>query len=146
MIKSLILKLHKDEEGGDTISFVLLLPCYIFIFAMIVTISQLFYASTVSLNAANAGVRAAVIQESSSKARSACDEAVSEYIGKAGMGVTLDGSPTLNTGGSWTRGHICTCVVKVHIRTLLPIPFYGGFDRGYTVQKACPMMIERDRL
>lgn len=129
----------KNEDGSEVVTFVIIIPLFMFIFAMMVTFSQILYASSVGLNAANAGCRQAIICDTEREAREVATNAARTYVNSTGMGCSFI-SDELQKQGSWNRGNICTYIVNVDVKTAIPLK---SFSNNYRVQKASTMMIER---
>lgn len=131
----------KNEDGSEIVSLVFVMPVFVYIFAAIISFSQLCYAKMAALNAASAGARAAVLQAGSGTAAQKAEDVASQYISTVGMGVKMsDISLHSNT---WKRGEICTCVVNVTVSTAMPIGLgTSGVKGSYTLTGTCPMMIE----
>lgn len=129
----------KNEDGSEVVTFVIIIPLFMFIFAMMVTFSQIIYAGSVGLNAANAGCRQAIICDTEREARETARNAASTYIQSTGMGCTFL-SDDLQKTGSWTRGNVCTYIVHVNVKTAVPMK---SFSNNYEVVKTSTMMIER---
>ena len=142
MIRALLRKFRhglKDESGSDAVTFVLVIPLFMLIFALMVTFSQIIYAGSVCMNAANVGCRSAIVQQSKSAAASSAFDAANVYLSKSGMGVAF-ASDALTSDGGWSRGNVCTYAVTVSVRTIVPL---NTFNREYRITKYCPMIIER---
>ena len=140
MLKDAILKFIKDDEGGtETVSFILLVPLFMLVIAMMLTYGQMIFATTVAMHASTSGIRAAVIQDSKSAARNAADSVASDYVRASGFGCSFAGSELQS--GSWTRGNIAKYYVTVRINTAFPLA-YGSFKKSYAVTKPGIMMIE----
>lgn len=146
MLKYLYKKYKKardNEDGSDIVTFVMIIPLFFFVFAMMMTFSQIIYAGTVALNAAHAGCRQAIVQVNKNDASHKAMEVVDRYVNDSGMGVKLR-SVEIKPEGSWSRGNICNCVVEVEVDTAIPMnTAYGRLEKTYVVRKVCPMMIER---
>lgn len=138
MLKKL-LDLRKNEDGNEAVTFVIVIPLFMFIFAMMVTISQLIYAGSVGLNAANAGCRQAIVQETERAANEAAYQAASTYVAASGMGCSFGGGE-LTKSGTWTRGNTCDYKVYINVKTAVPM---GRFSNNYSIEKHSVMMIER---
>lgn len=132
-----------DEEGSDIVSFVILMPLFMFVLVMMLSVSQLIYGGTVAMDAANAGCRMAIVETRRADAAGKARAAAETYLGGAGMGVTFD-SDELYLAGGWKRGEICYYRVTVRVKTMMTMPGYGNAVRGsYLITKTCPMMIEK---
>lgn len=133
----------KDETGSEIIEFVLCLPFLMLVVSYIVCFSQLFYAKQVALTAADIGTRVAITQTTSTSAKKEANEAATAYVSTAGMGITFKEDNM--SYDSWKRGNICNYTVTVEIKTAMPMPIDGGFDKTQVVSAAGHMMIERER-
>lgn len=136
---------RKTESGAELVEYVILIIPFIFVFSLIMSFSQVLYAGQVALNAASSGARVAIVQEDENKARSVASEAVSAYMQNVGMGIKYEGDISLEVPNSWKREEICTCVVKVKVHTIMPMPVnvFGGISSEIEVTRGIPMMIER---
>ena len=131
----------KNEDGSEIVSLVFVMPIFVYIFAAIISFSQLCYAKMAALNAASTGARAAVLQGASGTALEKAQYVASQYISTVGMGVKM--ADTNVYASSWKRGEICTCVVNVNVSTAMPIGLgTSGIKGTYTLTGVCPMMIE----
>lgn len=128
-----------NEDGSEVVTFVIVVPIFILIFAMMVTFSQIIYAGSVGLNAANAGCRQAIICDTEREANEAALNAASTYVESAGMGCTFM-SGELTRAGAWNRGNICNYTVHINVKTAVPM---RSFSSNYEVVKSSAMMIER---
>jgi len=133
------------EEGAELVEFVILIIPFVFVFSLIMSFSQVLYASQVALNAASSGARVAIVQQNESAARIVAAEAVETYMQNVGMGIKYEGDISLEVDNSWRREEICTCVVTVKVHTLMPMPSnaFGGISSEISVTRGIPMMIER---
>ena len=136
---------RKTEAGAELVEFVILIIPFIFVFSLIMSFSQVLYAGQVALNAASSGARVAIVQENESMARAAASTAVETSMQNVGMGIKYEGDISLEVPNSWKREEICTCVVKVKVHTIMPMPtnVFGGISSEIEVTRGIPMMIER---
>lgn len=134
------------EDGSELVEFILLLPLFMFVLAIIISLTQLCYGGTVAVNAANAGCRAAIV-ETSHNARLKADAAARRTVDGIGMGVTWQGSTlSVEGGGSWSRDHICLYTVTVNVKPIFPmVGVADTFSKTIPVTKTCAMMIERKK-
>ena len=135
----LLRETFRNEDGSEVVTFVIIIPLFMFIFAMMVTFSQIIYAGSVGLNAANAGCRQAIICDTEREALESATSAASTYVNSTGMGCTFI-SDELRKSGSWNRGNVCTYIVHVNVKTAIPLK---SFSNNYEIEKASTMMIER---
>ena len=140
-----ILWSRKTESGVELVEFSILIIPFIFVFSLIMSFSQILYAGQVALNAASSGARVAIVQENENEARTVALEAVTAYMQNVGMGVKYEGDISLEVPNSWKREEICTCIVKVKVHTIMPMPsnVFGGISSEIEVVRGIPMMIER---
>lgn len=135
-------KLLKEERGAETVELVCLIPIEILVFSIFLTFAQIIFASNVALNAAAAGARTAILQVNGSEAKFQANLAATTYLQGMGMGVEYL-SDALEYE-SWRREALCEYSVTVKIRTLLPVPFYGGLKNEYQVTQGCSMLVEKE--
>lgn len=134
------------EDGSELVEFILLLPLFMFVIAIIISLAQLCYGGSVAVNAANTGCRAAIVENSRSKATVKADAAARRTVDGIGMGVTWQGSSlSVEGGGRWSRDHICLYSVTVNVKPIFPMAGVADtFSKTVQVTKTCPMMIERN--
>ena len=138
-------RLWHDERGGELVEVVICLPVVMSSIFLFLSLCQIVYACNAVNNAAASGARIAVIQTSKLEAEQAAGLAIQEYMKTQAMGIQYSGDYELITPSGWDREELCTCVVRVKVKTIMPVPASaaGGFSTEVDVSKAVPMMIEK---
>ena len=138
-------KLLNEERGAEMVEVVICLPVVMSGIFLFLSLCQVVYACNAVNNAAASGARIAVIQSSKVEAEQAAGTAIEEYMRSQAMGIQYSGDYELITPSGWSREEICTCVVRVKVKTLMPVPTSGGggFSTEVDVSRAVPMMIEK---
>jgi Flp pilus assembly protein TadG len=136
-----LINIIKEERGSELISFTILCPLLVLLFAMIISFGQAFYGIQVATNASATGVRGASIQNSSAEAKKVANNIAKSYVDKVGMGVTFESDNLEYT--TWNRKNVCKYYVTVNVKTAMPMKF-GGIDSNFRITKSCPALIEKE--
>lgn len=143
------LNVWNNEEGSELVEFVFIVPVLMLVLAYMLCFCQVIYASQVALNASNAGVRVAVLQNNQSSALANAQQAAASNVANAGMGIQylesgMDITDVYDAPSSWRRGNICNFYVRVEVDTIMPMGNMDGFRGNSRVTKVSHMMIESD--
>lgn len=136
-----LINIIKEERGSELITFTILCPLLVLLFAMIISFGQAFYGIQVATNASATGVRGASIQNSAVDAKKAANNIAKSYVDKVGMGVSFESDNLEYT--TWNRKNICKYYVTVNVKTAIPMKF-GGIDSKFRITKSCPALIEKE--
>ena len=137
--------LWHDERGAEMVEVVICIQVIMTAIFLFLSMCQVVYACNAVNNAASSGARIAVIQTTKVEAEQAAGIAIQEYMKTQAMGIQYSGDYELITPNGWNREELCTCVVRVKVKTIMPVPASsaGGFSTMVDVARAVPMMIEK---
>ena len=136
-----IINIIKEESGSELVTFTILCPLLVLLFAMIISFGQAYYGIQVATNASATGVRGASIQNSAADAKKVANNITKSYVDKAGMGVSFESDSLEYT--TWNRKNVCKYYVTVNVKTAIPMKF-GGIDSSFRITKSCPALIEKE--
>lgn len=144
-----VLNVLKNEDGSEIVEFVMVVPVLMTVLAYMLCFCQIIYASQVALNASNAGVRVAVLQNNQNNALYYAEQTCRNNVSSAGMGITYNDCTLSVTNASgtptgWGRGNVCSVYVEVTVDTIMPMSSLAGFSSESIVIKGSHMMIEND--